>query len=218
MKTSAKKQFLVLGLGRFGASLAESLCRMGHEVLAVDAREDRVAEIASHVTQAIQADATDENALEALGHHYDAAVVAIGTDVRASVLVTVLCKERGIPCVIAKAVDELHARVLRKVGADRVVFPERDMGERVAKSMVLPNILDMAELSGEYRLAEVRVPAAWAGKTLVEINVRRNFGVSVLAIHRGETFMASPGAEARLQTGDVLLVLGRQKEIDAINT
>ena len=216
MRKSSKKQFLVLGLGRFGGSLARSLCKMGHEVLAVDTDAETVEDIAPHVTQAIQANATDEEALRSMGvDNFDVAVVSIGA-IRDSILVTVLCKEAGVPYVLAKAMDDLHAKVLRKVGADRVVFPERDMGARVAKSLVTPSILDMMELADDYQIAEVRTPSSWCGRTLVDVNVRRNYGLSVLAIHRGKDFLASPGADTMLREGDVLLVLGKQASIDAI--
>ena len=216
MRKSSKKQFLVLGLGRFGGSLARSLCQMGHEVLAVDMDAETVEDIAPYVTQAIQANATDEDALQTMGvSNFDVAVVSVGA-IRDSILVTVLCKEAGVPYVLAKAVDDLHAKVLRKVGADRVVFPERDMGARVAKSLVTPSILDMMELADDYQIAEVRTPASWCGHTLVEVNVRRNYRLSVLAIHRGKEFLASPGADTMLREGDVLLVLGKQASIDSI--
>lgn len=216
MRKSSKKQFLVLGLGRFGGSLARSLCKMGHEVLAVDTDAETVEDIAPYVTQAVQANATDEDALQTMGvSNFDVAVVSIGA-IRDSILVTVLCKEAGVPYVLAKAVDDLHAKVLRKVGADRVVFPERDMGARVAKSLVTPSILDMMELADNYQIAEVMTPSSWCGRTLVDVNVRRNYGLSVLAIHRGKDFFASPGADTMLREGDVLLVLGKQASIDAI--
>ena len=212
-----KKQFAVLGLGRFGASVAMHLTRMGHEVLAVDSDEMLVAALAPHVTQAIQADATDEAALAEMEiGSFDAAVVAIGTNSRASILVTVLCKEAGVPLVIAKAEDELHAKVLRKVGADRVVFPERDMGQRVARTLDAPNIIDLIELSGEHRIAEIIAPEKWCGRTLMDINVRRDYGLTVIGIRRDERFIASPGADAVLRNGDILLVLGRTKEIEAV--
>lgn len=216
MKRRNREQFLVLGLGRFGASLARSLCTMGYEVMAVDSDADLVQEAASFATQAVQADATDEEALQALGvQNYDVAVVAIG-NVRDSILVTVLCKEAGIGQVVAKATDDLHAKVLRKVGADRVVFPERDMGMRVAKSLVTPNILDMVALADGYQIAEILLPAAWQGRTLMDVNVRRNYGLSVLAIQRNGSVIAAPGAEAVLTAGDVLLVMGQQASIAAI--
>lgn len=212
-----KKQFVVLGLGRFGASVAKHLTKMGHEVLAVDNDEELVNALAPYVMSAVQADATDETALAALGlRNFDAAVVAIGSNSRDSILVTVLCKEAGVPLVIAKAEDDLHAKVLLKVGADRVVFPERDMGMRVARSLDTPNIIELIELSNDHRIAEVLTPAKWCGRTLLDINVRRNFGLSVIGIRRGEKFLGSPGAETVLLEGDVLLMLGQSKDIEAI--
>ena len=191
---------------------------MGYDVLAVDRNEQYVEDVTPFVTQAVQADATDEAALDAIGiHNFDVAVVSIGTNIRDSILVTVLCKEKGVPYVLAKAVDDLHAKVLHKVGADRVVFPEREMGQRVARSLVMPNILDLMELSDGFQVAEVVAPDSWCGRTLVEINVRRNYGVSVIAIHRGTQFIASPGAEEKVQPGDVMVLLGKTKDIEAIN-
>ena len=213
-----KKQYIVIGLGRFGRSVATNLAALGHEVLAVDSNEDNVEHIAPFVTQAVQADATDEATLRDLGaSEFDAAIVCIGSASRDSILVTVLCKEAGVPQVIVKAEDELHAKILRKVGADRVVFPEKDMGQRVARALDAPGILDMMELAGDYRIAEVFAPAAWWIKTLVDIHVRRNYGLAIIGIRRGREFIASPGADSRLHEGDVLLVLGKQGDIDAIN-
>lgn len=213
-----KRQYIVLGLGRFGASVATHLSRMGHEVLAVDSDEKLVQAAAPCVTQAVQANATDEAALAALDvGSFDAAVVAIGSNTRDSILVTVLCKEAGVPLVIAKAVDDLHAKVLRKVGADRVVFPERDMGQRVARALDAPNIIELMELSGDYQIAEVFAPEKWCGRTLVDVNVRRNYGLSVVGIRRGGEFLASPGAEMVLRKGDILLVLGKVRDIEAID-
>jgi len=213
-----KKQFVVLGLGRFGSSVAKSLCKLGHDVLAVDADENLVEEAAPFVTQAIQADATDEDALAQLDlAGFDAAIVSIGSDVRASVLVSVLCKEMGVNHVIAKAVDDLHAKVLRKVGVDRVIFPERDMGVRLARALTTPTMMDVAELSDDYHIAEVLTPDSWQRRTLMEINVRKHYGLSVVGIRRGSGFVASPGAEEKLLPGDVLLVLGRQKDIDQLD-
>lgn len=216
MKRRQKEQFIVLGLGRFGASIARSLNEMGYEVMAVDSDEGLVQNAAPYATQAVQADATDEEALRALGvQNYDVAVVAIG-NVRDSILVTVLCKEAGIPQVVAKATDDLHAKVLRKVGATRVVFPERDMGMRVAKSLVTPNILDMMALTDGYQIAEVTAPEAWQGRTLAQVNVRRDYGLSILAIQRDGGLIASPGAETVFVQRDVLLVLGKQENIAAM--
>lgn len=218
MKDERKKQYLVLGLGRFGASVAESLYSLGHEVLAVDADEGLVEDVAPRVTQAIAADATNEEVLASLEPAaFDAAIVSIGANVRDSILIAVLLREMGAKSVIAKAADELHAKVLRKVGVDRVVFPERDMGQRLARSLATQNFLDMMELSDEYQMVEVLAPEAWHGRTLLEVNVRRHYGVSVIAIRRAERFIASPGAEERFQAGDILLVLGTRAQLDALD-
>ena len=192
-----------------------TLYKMGHEVLAVDSDADLVDSIAPHVTQAIQIDATDESALQSLGvRNFDAAIVSIGQNMRDSILVCVLLKELGVPYLIAKATDELHAKVLRKVGVDRVVFPERDMGMRLAKSLLTPNVLELIDLSDDYQLMETILPAKWAGETIIGIDVRRRFGVSILAIHRGKEFFVSPEADFAFEAGDILLVLGKKDDIE----
>ena len=213
-----RKQYVVFGLGRFGTSAARALSEMGHEVLAIDDHEDKVNDIAPYVTQAMQVNATDEDALRDLElGGFDAAIVAIGSNVRDSVLISVLCKEAGVGNVIAKATDELHAKVLRKVGVDRVIFPERDMAQRLARSLSTPSIVDMLELADGYQIAEVHAPASWAGKTLMQINVRRNYGLTVIAIRRGTQFLTSPGADSQVMSGDMLLVMGQEEDVDAID-
>ena len=212
-----KKQFLVIGLGRFGTSLAKTLCELGHEVLAIDDDEDAVEALSPYVTQAVQANAADDGVLESLdAGSYDAAIVSIGTDVRASILISVLCKEAGIPLVLAKAMDDLHAKVLSKVGVDRVIFPERDMGQRVARSLVSPRMLEQMTLNGDSGVAEVLLPEGWSGRTLEDVNVRRNYHVTILAVRRGGEMITALGADFRLQSGDNLLVLGNQEDIDGL--
>ena len=211
------KQFLVLGLGRFGTSLAKTLCELGQEVLAVDSDEELVSDIAPHVTQAIQLDATDESLLASLGvQNFDAAVVSIGQNTRDSILVCVLLKELGVPYLIAKANDELHAKVLRKIGADRVIFPERDMGARLARSILTPNVLDLMNLSDGYQIIEIRVPSKWIGESLISLNVRRRYGLNILAIHRSGRFLASPAPDMLFEREDILLVMGRTEDIERL--
>lgn len=215
MKT---KQYLVLGLGRFGMSVARTLCELGQEVLAVDAHEELVGAIAPHVTQAVQLDATDEEALRSLDvQSFDAAIVSIGQNTRDSILVCVLLKELGVPWLVAKATDELHAKVLRKIGVDRVVFPERDMGERVAKSIVTPGVLDLMQLDDDFQIVEIRTPERWAGDTLIGLNVRRKYGISILAVHRNGSYMVSPSADLQLEADDTLLVIGKTEDVEALN-
>lgn len=212
------KQFLVLGLGRFGTSVARTLSELGQEVLAVDVNEKLVQDIAPHVTQAMQLDATDEDALSALDvRSFDAAVVSIGQNTRDSILISVLLKELGIPYLVAKANDDLQAKVLTKIGVDRVVFPERDMGARLARNLTAPNVLTLMELSDDHRIIEIRVPDKWVGSSLIGLNVRRRYGVNILAIHRQDRFLVSPAPDMLFETGDTLLVLGKRDDIDRLD-
>ena len=212
------KSFLVFGLGRFGSSLARSLCEQGQQVMAIDSNEENVQDIAPYVTEAVQLDATDEVALATLDvSSFDGAAVSIGQNVRDSVLICVLLKEMGIPYLIAKANDELHAKVLRKIGVDRVVFPERDMGERVARSMITSGVVDLMQLGDDFQIVEIRTPAKWAGNTLIGLNIRRKYGISILAVHRGSGYLVSPSADLQLEADDTLLVLGKEDDIEDLN-
>ncbi len=207
-------QFAVIGLGRFGSSIARTLSRMGYEVLAVDTDADKVNDITDEVTYAVQVDAMEEKALKSLGlRNFDVVVVAIGQEIKASILVTVMLKEMGVRKIVAKANDELHGKVLQKVGADVVIFPERDMGVRVAHALVSRNIIDQIHLSPDYSIVEVVVPARFIGKSLGESALRQKYGVTVLAIRRGEDIIISPGARQVLQEGDVLVAIGRDDRL-----
>ena len=210
---SKQKQFLVLGIGRFGSSLAKNLCKLGHEVLAVDRDENLVDDIAPYVTQAVQADATDEAALEALGvRNYDAAIVATG-NVRDSILISVLCKEAGVPCVITKAVDELHAKVLRKVGVDRVVYPERDIAEKLAIRHNAKNIFDFVEVTDDFAIFEIPILKKWAGKSISEIDVRKTYHINVLAIKKGGNLKVLPEANYVFDQSDHIIVIGKPADV-----
>ena len=211
------KQYLVIGLGRFGTSVAHALSELGQEVLAVDNDMALVNDIAPHVTHAMQLDATDEEALASVDiASFDAAIVSIGENARDSILISVLLKEMGIPYLVAKANDDLHAKVLQKIGVDRVIFPEREMGQRLARTLITPNALELMDLSGDYRIIEIRMPARWAGRTLIDLNVRRKYGLNVLAIHRGERFLVSPAPDMLFEADDTVLVMGRREDIDRL--
>lgn len=208
------KQFAVIGLGRFGTSVAKTLMMMGYEVLAIDEDQEKIQEIVNQVTHAIQADAKDENALKALGiRNFDVVIVAIGKDTESSILVTVLLKELGVKCVVAKARTDLHGKVLVKVGADKVVFPERDMGVRVAHSLVSSNVLDHIELSPDYSILEVVAPDLVVGKTLRQSNLRAKYGVTVMAIKRGRDILVSPSPDEPIQENDILVVIGENEKL-----
>jgi trk system potassium uptake protein TrkA len=213
----ASKQFVVIGLGRFGSSVAKTLYSLGNEVLAIDIDEETVQEISDSVTHAVQADATDESTLRSLGiRNFDVAVVTIGANVQSSIMVTLLVKEMGVKYVIAKAQNELHAKVLYKIGADRVVFPERDMGVRVGHNLCSSNILDYIELSPDYSIMELTAIEDWEGKTLRELNMRSKYGINVMAIKRGNDINISPTADDFIKPGDVLVVIGGTEELKKI--
>ncbi|RPF46666.1 trk system potassium uptake protein TrkA [Thermodesulfitimonas autotrophica] len=208
------KQFAVIGLGRFGTSVAETLSRMGYDVLAVDVDAEKVNAVMDIVTHAVQVDALDEHALKSLGiRNFDVVIVAIGEDIQANILVTVMLKEMGVKTVVAKARTELHGRVLAKVGADKVVFPERDMGVRVARALVAANIVDQIELSPDYSLMELIAPREFVGKSIGEAAIRMKYGVTVLAIRRGDEIIISPGARHTVEEGDILVVVGRNDRL-----
>ena len=211
------KSFAVIGIGRFGASVAQTLCTLGHEVLAIDRDETRIAAIADLVTHAVVADTTDERALKRIGvRNFDCIIISVGDDIRTSILTTVLVKEQGAPYVIAKASDRLHARLLEKTGADKVVLPEHEAGVRLARSLVSGSIIDYLDLSDEYSINETLIPTPWVGKTLVELNVRNRFGVSVIAIRRGEDILVTLDPKAPLHAGDVLVMIGSNESLSRI--
>lgn len=213
----AKKQFAVIGLGRFGTSVAKTLYALGNDVLAVDSDEDMVQNISDSVTHSVQADGTDENSLRSLGiRNFDVAVVTIGSDLQASVMATLLLKELGVKYIIAKANNELHAKVLYKIGADRVVLPERDMGVRVAHNLVSSNILDYIELSPDYSIAEMVSPKDWHGKNLKQLSVRANYGINVVAIKKDNDINVAPNAEDIIEPGDIVVAIGGAEELSKL--
>ncbi|HBT47205.1 MAG TPA: potassium uptake system protein [Peptococcaceae bacterium] len=210
-----RKQFAVIGLGRFGASVATALARMGCEVVGIDADAAKVEAVMNEITHAIQADARDEEALKAAGvRNVDVAIVAIGEDVEANILVTLIVKEMGIKCVVAKALNDLHAKVLAKIGADKIVFPERDMGIRVARALAAGNVLEHIDLSPEYSIEEIAAPHRLAGKTLAELNLRAKHGAMVMAIKRKEEIIVAPGGDDVIRVGDILVLLGPTKVLE----
>lgn len=217
MPDSKKKQYIIFGIGRFGSALAKKLCELGHEVLAVDSSEDRVAAIAPYVTNAIQVAASDEETMRSLGiRNFDAAVVAIGDDLHHSIIMTIMCKEMGAKYLIAKASDAMHAKVLLKLGVDRVVFPERDMGERIAHSLVNPHVLDLINLQQDYQIAYITCPGDWVNRSVKQVDVRKRFNVSVLAIYRQDDILMDLRAETVFLHGDSLLVLGHRDNIERV--
>ena len=214
-----KQNFAIIGLGRFGGSLCETLVESGQEVLAIDKDEDRINEFMNIATHAVVANAQDEMTLRSLGlRNFDHVIVAIGEDIQASILVTLMAKEMGVPKVTAKAQNEYHAKVLYKIGADRVVHPERDMGVKVAHNLVSNNILDYLELSDEYSLAEVKVSNdKFFNKNIRELNFRQKFGLNIVAIRRGGNLIISPLADELVLKNDCLLIIGADEDVERLD-
>lgn len=211
------RQFAVIGCGRFGTSLAQTLYSLGYDVMAIDKSDEIIQEISSTVTYAVQADALDENTLKTLGiSNFDVAVVTIGSDMQASIMATLIAKELGVNLVISKAQNELHAKVLQKIGADKVVFPERDMGARIAHNLVSSNILDYIEFAPDYSIVEVVVPEEWRHKSLRELKLPATYGINVIAIKQGEDLNISPHAEDAIDPDDILIVIGNNKDLQKL--
>ncbi len=209
-----KKQFAVIGLGRFGSSVAKTLVKMNHEILAIDYRENVVQDMSLVVTHAIQADSTDEEAMKAIGiRSFDVVIVAIGENIQASILTTLILKELGVPQIVVKASNELHGKVLQKIGADKVIFPERDMGERTARNLVSSNIVEHFEFSTDYSIAEVIVSTQMIGKNLRQLDLRAKYNCNIIAIKRGEEVMIPPSADEKLKADDVLVIVGKNQEL-----
>ncbi|OEF99340.1 potassium uptake system protein [Vulcanibacillus modesticaldus] len=208
------KQFAVIGLGRFGSSIAKALYDLDHEVMAIDVDEEKIQENLNNVTHAVQADSTDEVALKSLGiRNFDVVVVAIGQDIQASILTTLILKEMGVETIVVKAQNQLHAKVLYKIGASKVVFPERDMGIRVAHLLVTPNILDYIELSDEYSIVEIISSEKMAEKTLLELNIRARFGCSIMALKNNDYINVAPSANDKIHEGDIMVVIGHKNDL-----
>lgn len=211
------KSYVVVGLGRFGSEVARQLYRCGCEVLAIDLKSELIQQISPDVTHAAVGDSRDKEVLKMLGvGDFDCAIIAIGDDLAASVLVTMNMKELGLPYLVCKAHDDIHRRVLEKLGADRVVIPEQENAARLAKSLSSPNLLDYIELSEDYSIVELPAPQSWIGKTLKELNVRAKLGVNILAVRRNGKMDISPAAELCFQNGDVVVVLGDTRALEAV--
>ena len=211
------KSFIVIGLGRFGTEVAGSLCRQGCEVLAIDISSELVQQVSENVTQAVVGDARDQEVLRALdAGSFDCGIVAIGDSLADSVLATMNLKELNVPYIICKAHDETHTQVLQKLGADKVVIPEKENAARLAKSLSSTNVLDYIELSEDYGIIEIPAPGSWQNKSLIELNVRAKLGVNILAVKREGQITVSPAADFRIAGGDVLVVLGDSVALKAM--
>lgn len=213
-KGTGRKEFVVFGLGKFGLSVAKTLADNGCQVMAVDSEQSKVEEIAEDVTYAVCTDVTDADAIHSLGiRNFDGAVVAIGENLEASVLVTIIAKEMGIPYVLAKAQTELQAKVLKKVGADKVIFPEKESGIRIANNLISGNFFDAVELSTKYSMLDLDVPSEWIGKSLRELNLRATKKINIIGIKRNDEFEITPDPDAPLAEDDILVIIGKNQTL-----
>ncbi|MDO5544798.1 MAG: TrkA family potassium uptake protein [Eubacteriales bacterium] len=211
------KSYIVIGLGRFGQTLARQLCALGAEVLALDNRSDLVQQVADDVTHAVVGDGQDKEVLRALGaRNFDCAIIAIGSNLAASVLTAMNLKELGVPYIICKAHDETHRKVLEKLGVDRVIIPEQENAQRLARSLNSHNVLEYIELSEDYGILEIPAPAGWIGKTIKELNVRAKLGVNIIAVENDKKTNVSPSADYQIVPGDVMVVLGDNYALEAV--
>lgn len=214
-----KRQFAVIGLGRFGRAVCATLHGLGYEVMGIDADEKRVARVLSDriATHALELDSTDFTALKEAGvFEFDTVIVAIGNYLEASIITTLNLKEGGVKNVVTKASSEIHEKLLKKVGADLVVFPEHEMGCNLARSITKPSILDRFELDPENSIVEVIVPEEFHGKTIADLQLRSRYGLNLLAVSQNNKFIINPPPDARLIGGTAMVVIGSNKDIERL--
>lgn len=209
-----KKEFAVIGLGRFGGSICNELSMEGMEVLAIDRDEEKVNEFKNIASHAVVADTTDEEVLKEIGiRNFEHVIVAIGENIQASILTTVILVDLDIKEITVKAQNENHEKILKKIGANRVVHPERDMGKRLAHSIISHNFIDYLELSDEYSIIEVKASEKIIGKSLDDLQIRKKFGCNVIAIRRDDYIDVSPRANERFEKNDVLILVGGDQDL-----
>ncbi|MBE4908903.1 TrkA family potassium uptake protein [Bacillus luteolus] len=210
-----KKEFAVIGLGRFGGSICRALSEEGMEVMAMDVIEEKVNEFSSIASHAVVGDSTDESVLKSIGiRNFDHVIVAIGDNIQASILTTLILKELGVKHITVKAQNDYHEKVLNKIGADQIVHPERDMGKRIAHSIMSNNVLDYLELSDEHSIVEIVASQRLDGHTLISLDIRAKFGINIVAFKRGKDIIVSPQATEVIRKGDILIVIGADVDID----
>ncbi|MGD6871870.1 potassium channel family protein [Sutcliffiella horikoshii] len=209
-----KKQFVVIGLGRFGGGLVEEFSTMGVEVLAIDKSEENISRISSYATHAVQANATDEATLKSMGlRNFDHAIVSMGEDIESSILTSLLLKEMNIKQVWVKAANKYHQKVLEKIGVDRIIQPERDMAKRIAHHVVSDKIIDYIELSENHSIVELYATKKVHNKSLFELDIRVKYGCNIIGIQRNGDIIISPSAEEVILEGDLMIVIGRNENI-----
>lgn len=212
------RQFAVLGLGRFGQSIVMTLIENGCDVLCCDKNIEAVKEVSKYANHVIQIDVTDEHALNSVGlNNFDVVVVAIGNNMEAGIMATLIAKEMGVELVIAKAKNLIQKSILEKVGADRVVLPEKDMGVRIATNLITTNVIDFINLSDKFGIAEIAPKPEWIGKSLQKSNIRASSGLNIVAIKRDNKVIVSPKAEEIIFANDVVVAIGENSDIQRLS-
>ena len=211
------KSFAVIGLGQFGMTLARELANADYDVLAIDDKDENIQEIAETVTYAVRADVREPDILKSLGvQNVDVAIVAVAENMEASITATMQAKDLGVPCVVSKAMNTLHGRILEKIGAVQVIYPERSMGLRVARNLTSNGFEDIFELSSEFSMAEFRIPADWAGKSLAELKIREKYKINVVAVKLGDEVNVNIDPAEKLKEGCVLVAAGKNQDLNRV--
>lgn len=211
------RSYVVIGMGRFGSRIAETLYENGEEVIIIDSSEALINKMADKVSRAVCADAKDKDALKKLGiADCDCGIVALGTDLAGSVLITMNLKSLGVKKIICKAHDDTHKEILEKLGADMVIIPEREVAEKTARMLSSPNFFEFIELSGEYGIAELSAPRSWIGKSIKELDIRNAFGINIIAIKDGNDTIVSIPADYIIKSGIVFVILGDYDSLEKI--
>lgn len=212
------KSFAVIGLGQFGTALATTLAESNYDVLVIDDKEENIQEIAEKVTYAVKADVREPGILQSLGvQNVDVAIVAVSENIEASITATMQAKELGVPFVMAKATNGLHGRILNKIGADQVIYPEQSMGLRVAKNLMSSGFLDVFELSSEFSMAEFRIPDEWVGKTLADLGIREKFHINVIGVKQGEDIDVNPRPNIPLPADCTVIAIGKNRDLNKVS-
>ena len=208
------KSFAVIGLGQFGLTLARELANSDCDVLAIDDKDENIQEIADEVTYAVRADVREPGILKSLGvQNVDVAIIAVAENIEASITATRQVKDLGVPLVLAKALNSLHGRILEKIGADQVIYPERSMGVRVARNLTEGGFEDVFELSTEFSMAEFRIPEEWVGKSLAEIKTREKYNINMVAVKHGDSVNVNLEPTKKLESGCVLVAVGKNEDL-----
>ena len=211
------KSFIVMGCGRFGKSCAQTLMDLDNEVLVIDADYDKIKNISNDVTTAIQCDITDELAMKEIGlSNFDVAIISIGSSLTAAIMGTMLAKEAGVKYILAKAPSLREGNILTKIGADKIIYPERDMARRVAHNLTSKNILDFFQISPKYSMVEQKIHDDWVNLNLEELKIRKRYGVTVVAVERKGDIIVSPSSDLKLMEGDILVIIGSNEQINKI--